>query len=63
VSQLVFSILQNPEKVGFDASEGMDLPASKQREQASFFNVLYICCHQKVGPRLQVDLPSSKDPD
>jgi hypothetical protein len=43
MSQLVFSICWNPEEVGSNASEGIDLlarvRASRQEERASFFQV------------------------
>lgn len=60
VSQLVFSICQNPKEVGSNATEGMDLPVgvreSRQRKQTSLFLVLYRDCQQKVWLRLKVDL-------
>jgi hypothetical protein len=65
MSTLVSSICQNPEEVSFNASKGTGLPvrlrARRQREQASFINILYIGCQQKVWPRLKVDLPTSND--
>lgn len=52
ISDLVFSIHQNFKEVDSVASEGMNLPgrvrASRQREQASFFHVLYVGIQQKV---------------
>jgi hypothetical protein len=49
MSQMVFTIYQNPEEVSSNASGEMDLPArvrsSRQREKASFFHVLYIGCY------------------
>jgi hypothetical protein len=52
MSQLVFSIRQNPEEVCCNAREGMDLPESvkacKQTEQAFFFHVLCIDYQQKL---------------
>jgi hypothetical protein len=56
------STCQDPKEVGSKASEGMDLlaRASRQREQAFFFHVLYIGCEQKVWPGLKVDLPTAK---
>jgi hypothetical protein len=73
MSQLVSSIPQNPEEIGFNTSEGMDLPAraSRQGEQASFFHGLYIGYQQMGWPRLRwnshlkisgfkMDLPTSK---
>jgi len=52
MSELVFSICQNPEEPGSNASEIMDLPgktkAIRQGEQASVFHVLYMGCQQKM---------------
>jgi hypothetical protein len=52
MSQQFFSKHGNPEEVGFNFSEGMNLAAraraGRQRKQASFFHVLYLGCHQKV---------------
>jgi len=52
MSQLVFSIHQNPEEAGCNPSKGMNLPErvreSRQRPKPSFFLVLSIVCHQKV---------------
>jgi hypothetical protein len=64
MSQLVFSIHLNPEEVVSNAREGMNLlmraRASRQREQDSFFQVLYMGCRQKVWLRLKVYLPTPK---
>ena len=53
-----------PESRRSIAREGMDLPArvrtSRQREQASFFHVIYRNCQQKVRPGLELDLPTLK---
>lgn len=61
MSQL-FSICQNPEDVGSNASKGMDLPvrASRQGEQAAIFHGFYIGRRQNVWNRLKVDLPTIK---
>jgi hypothetical protein len=52
MSQLVISKYQNPEEIGFNASEGTDLlvrtGTRRQRGQASFFHVLYTGCQLKV---------------
>ena len=65
VSASVYSGYKLLKEVGFNASEGVDFPvrarASRQREQASFFHVLYLGCHRKVWPGLKVALPASKD--
>lgn len=61
------NVFQGKIKVGSKASEGIDMTsrvmANRQREQAFFFQVLYIGCQQKVRPRLKVTLPTSKDQD
>ena len=50
-----------------NASEEMDsaakAKASRPRASASSCRVLCIGCHQKVWPRLKMDLPTSKDLD
>lgn len=46
MSQLVFSICQNPGEVVSNASEGMALPEADR--DASFFHVLSIGCQQEV---------------
>jgi hypothetical protein len=56
MSQLVFSIHENSEEVGANASEDHNA-----RANTHFFHVLYIGCYQKVWPRLKVELSTSKD--
>jgi hypothetical protein len=55
------------EKSGSKASKDINIPvkarASRQRERASFFHVIYVGCQQKVWLRLQMNLPTAKDPD
>jgi hypothetical protein len=67
MSQLLFSVCQNNEDVGSNASEGMDLPvrriANRQIEQASSYCVHSLSYQQKVWLRLKVDHPGSKDLD
>ena len=65
MSHLIFSTHQNPKEEGYNGSEGVDFPvrASRQREKLSFSHVLNIGYHQKVWPRLKVDLLTSKDLD
>ena len=65
---LVFSLCWNPENAGFDTGGGnrIDELASKSKakwaeSQASFFHVLYMGCHKKVGPRFRVGLPASNN--
>jgi hypothetical protein len=55
MSQLVFSLHQNPKDVGSEASEGLDWLAGK-REQASSVHILYIGCQKKAWPRSKLDL-------
>lgn len=71
MSQLVFNIHGNPEKVGSRASQGIceqrkiDGFASKSESKqtkkikASFFCVLLLGCHPKEWPRLREILPNS----
>ena len=61
MSQLVFSIHQNLEEIGSNASEWTDLSvtgserASRQRDQVSFFLLCpWYRCYQQVWPRLEV---------
>lgn len=67
VSQLVFIKCWIPKEIDCNAHEEMyfsvRVRASRPREQASFFHVLYRGCHQKLWSRLKVDLPNSEDPD
>jgi hypothetical protein len=57
MSKLVFSIHRNPEEVGSDASEGLDLPvrgrAHRQRTKASSFKALYMAATGRSGPYLR----------
>lgn len=65
MSQQVFSILQNPNGVDFNATEGMALTermgAGRQKEKLPFFHVHYICFQFKGWVKLKEDLPTSKD--
>lgn len=65
VSHTVFSLLQNPKEVGFNASEGENVPAreraSRPKAKASFSRVLYVGCHQKGWAIFSVDFPTSND--
>ena len=75
MSQLVFSICQNPEEVGSNASEEMELPAKARasRQNASFLFPYLLHRLQTEGvvqikgeshlkrSRLKVGLPTSND--
>ena len=62
MSQLVCSIHWNLEEICSNASEGMHLTMRKrvkrQREQGSFFHVLYLGSQHEVWPKLKVYLPN-----
>lgn len=55
----------NSEEVGSTTSKGIDflarIRASRPKENASFFHVIYIGYHKKDWPRLKMDLPTSKE--
>jgi hypothetical protein len=63
MSQMVFSVWWDPEGIGCNGSEGMNLlaRASRQRVRASFFHIIYIGYLQEIWPRLKVVLPTSND--
>lgn len=56
----------NPEEVGSNANEHMDLlvqvRASRQRAEAFFFHALYLGCYQKVGLQFRVGFTTLNGP-
>lgn len=68
MSQLSFIVHHIFKEVNFKAKQRKELAnqrygkqSKRERGRASFFSVLSMGCHQKVRPRLKLDLIISKD--
>lgn len=61
----VQAIVQSPEVVVSNASEGMHLPSrvriERQAVKVSFFLFLYVGCQRKMWPRFRTVLPNAND--